>query len=68
MKSRWWCRGFFIQLSKNKNIEVEWASAWARWFWIEFGINSGDHWGVEFYISILKVDLRFQFYDARHRD
>ena len=62
-----WGRGFNLQLTKNKNIEIEWDDD-RNWFWLEAGINTGDHWGFEFYISILKVSFAFKFYDGRHRD
>ena len=60
-------QGYFIKLSENKNIELEWSTD-AQWFWFSGGINTGDHWGFELYVSILKVDLRFTFYDTRHRE
>ena len=62
-----WGRGFNLQLTKNKNIEIEWDSN-MHWFWLYAGINTGDHWGFEFYISILKISFTFKFYDGRHRD
>lgn len=60
-------KGIFIQLSKNKNIELEWSDN-AQWFWISGGAVTGDHWGVELYLSLFKYDVRFTFYDARHRE
>ena len=59
-------KGLHITLSENKNIEIEWDTN-RSWFWLNAGINSGDHWGFEFYISILKISLSFIFFDKRHR-
>ena len=59
-------RGFTLQLSTNKNIEVEWDDNRA-WFWFQTGINTGDHWGFEMFLSLFKYSINFIFYDSRHR-
>jgi hypothetical protein len=67
MNYKKWHRGFFIQLSENKNIEIEWDTN-RNWFYLTAGVNQGDHWGFEFRLSLLTVEVSFIFYDSRHRD
>lgn len=60
-------RGIALFLTENYSVEMEWDTG-AQWFYLLTQINTGDHRGFEFNISLFKVSARFQFYDNRHED
>jgi len=65
---KFWKRGFWVKVSKNKNIEVEilYQKEW-DWFVFSFEITRKcDHAGVSFELEIIGISFQISFYDSRH--
>ena len=62
---------YFIKLSKNKGIEIEWFvdTQWVNYFNLNIRIDRHvDHAGIEFSIELFGITKTVKFYDFRHWD
>jgi len=63
-----WNYGFYMGLSKNKSLEVEFL---AEDTWFEFYIaliRHQDHAGFNLRIAVLRLSFNLKLYDNRHWD
>ena len=67
-----WKRGFWLQLSEHKNLEVElfWVSGE---YWNVFDVGTKwtrkcDHAGLHVQLELFRLFFVFSIYDSRHWD